>query len=75
VHIELHTSRFGIWLLVYNIEYFLNYTDYPWFQNAKLSDVYEVELLHETHLHWPTLDVDLEIESLENLEQYPLVYH
>jgi len=26
------------------------------------------------HLHWPSLDIDLEIDSLKNLEKYPLVF-
>ena len=30
------------------------------------------KLLHDHHLHWPELDVDLEIEVLEHPEQYPL---
>ncbi|WP_420886735.1 DUF2442 domain-containing protein [Candidatus Kuenenia stuttgartensis] len=28
----------------------------------------------DSHLHWPDLDIDLEIDSLENPEKYPLVY-
>jgi len=74
LNIELNTSIFGIWLLVNNIEYFLPYKDYPWFHDAKIFDIYQVELLHNTHLYWPTLDIDLDLESLDNLEQYPLIY-
>jgi hypothetical protein len=29
-------------------------------------------LIHGYHLHWPDLDVDLEIDNLENPEKYPL---
>lgn len=31
-------------------------------------------LISESHLHWPDLDVDLELDSLSDLERYPLVY-
>ncbi len=72
--VEIHTSSFGIWLLVNNIEYFLSFKEYPWFQQAKISDIYDVELLHKTHLHWPGLDVDLELQSLDSPEKYPLIY-
>ena len=72
--IELHTSPFGMWLLVYNTEYFLSYKDYPWFREAKISDIYDVEMLHKDHIYWPTLDVDLDLDSLVNPEKYPLVY-
>ena len=67
-------SRHGIWLLVKGQEYFLSYKDYPWFKDAKLSEIYRLQLLHGAHLHWPDLDVDLELESLRSREQYPLVY-
>jgi hypothetical protein len=73
--VEIKTSSFGIWLLVYDTEYFLSYKDYPWFEEAKISDIYHVELLHKTHLHWPMLDVDLDLDSIKNPEKYPLVYH
>lgn len=72
--IEINISGFGVWLLVNDMEYFLSYQDYPWFQKAKVSDVYNVELLHETHLHWPSIDVDLDLQSLDKPENYPLVY-
>lgn len=73
--IEIHASPFGMWLLVHNVEYFLAYKDYPWFQEAKISDIYNVRLLHETHLHWPTLDVDLDLDTVKDPEKYPLIYH
>lgn len=72
--IDIHTSPFGVWLLVRDTEYFLPYNEYPWFQDARISDVYDVQLLHKTHLYWPTLDVDLDLDSLNNPEKYPLTY-
>jgi hypothetical protein len=33
-----------------------------------------VQLLHKNHLYWPDLDVDLDIDSLEHPEDYPLVF-
>ena len=67
-------SRNGIWLFVQGQEYFLAYADYPWFKDAKLAEIYNLKLLHGTHLHWSDLDVDLELESLQQPEKYPLVY-
>jgi hypothetical protein len=67
-------SKHGIWLLVRGREYLLPFHDYPWFQDAKISDIYQVKLLHKSHLYWPNLDVDLELESLQNPENYPLQY-
>ncbi len=63
----------GIWVYVNSREYFRPYADYPWFKDAKVSEIIGVELLHGVHLHWPSLDVDLTVDSLENPEKYPLV--
>lgn len=65
-------TPFGIWLLVKNKEYFLSYSEYPYFENQTLKDIHNVQLLHGFHLYWPKLDVDLEIDNLENPEKYPL---
>ena len=62
----------GIWVYVAGREYFLPYADYPWFRDARVSDLVNVELLHGVHLHWPSLDVDLAVDSLEDPERYPL---
>jgi hypothetical protein len=64
----------GLWLLVNDREFFLPYDDFPWFKGASVKDAFAVQLEHGTHLRWPTLDVDLEVESLDRLEQYPLIY-
>jgi hypothetical protein len=67
-------DRFGLWILVQEKEYFLPYEHYPWFKNAKVDQILNVQLLHEDHLHWPELDVDLCLESLEQPDKYPLTY-
>jgi hypothetical protein len=67
-------SPHGLWLLVDGKEYLLPLDKFPWFRQSNLQDLFEVELLHGFHLHWPKLDIDLEVASLENPEQYPLVY-
>ncbi len=64
----------GIWLFVKEREYFLAYQDFPWFQDARVKDIYHLEFSAPHHLYWPDLDVDLELESLEHPERYPLTY-
>jgi hypothetical protein len=67
-------SKHGIWVLVDEREYFLPADEYPWFAQAKVAEVMDVQLLHGSHLRWPRLDVDLELDSLDYPEKYPLVY-
>jgi len=71
----LGLSRQGMWLLVGDKEFYLPFDLFPWFADARVRDVYKVELLHEDHLYWPELDVDLELASLLHPEGYPLIYH
>jgi hypothetical protein len=63
----------GFWLLVRGQEHFLPYDEYPWFREARVCDILGVTLVGEDHLHWPALDVDLSLESLEKPEAFPLV--
>ena len=65
-------TKFGVWLLVNSKEYYLNYRDYPYFQDKTAKAIKNIRLLHGYHLYWPQLDVDLEIDNLENPEKYPL---
>ena len=67
-----HISTKGIWLLVNGKEFFLPFREYPWFVKATIEQIHDVKLLHGIHLHWKKLDVDLEVGSLENPENYPL---
>ena len=62
----------GIWLFVKGKEYFLNFDVYPYFKDQTVKSIQNVKLLHGFHLHWPDLNVDLEIDNLENPEKYPL---
>ena len=64
----------GIWLLVSGAEYFLPYEEYPWFRDARVGEILNVELLHGSHIHWPALDVDLSLDSLKDPAGYPLKY-
>ena len=63
----------GIWLLLHDTEMFLPFEKFPWFRNASVGAIQNVELLNEDHLHWPDLDVDLHVESIEFPERFPLV--
>jgi len=70
----LNISNFGIWIFVNSKEYFLSYEQFPWFKEAKIKEIYNVVLLHESHLYWPDIDIDLHLESLEKPDKYPLIF-
>ena len=54
-------------------EYFLDFEDFPWFRQATLQQLFSVQLLHKNHLFWPELDVDLDLETIQHPEKYPLI--
>jgi hypothetical protein len=68
----LNVSAHGFWLWVTDREFFLPFAEFPWFREATIAQIARVELLHGTHLHWPELDVDLDVESLAHRERFPL---
>jgi hypothetical protein len=69
----LNVSPHGFWLLVGEREYFLGFDHFPWFRQATLEQLFKAELLHESHLYWPDLDVDLDLDRIEHPESYPLI--
>ena len=67
-------SPFGIWILVNGEEFFMSYKEYPVFENAPIKAVAILEVDSFGNLHWPELDVDIEVDSLRNPGGYPLIY-
>ena len=67
-------SPHGIWLSVRGKEHFLPYEEFPWFQEARLSEIHHVQLVHGRFLRWEDLDVELTLESIEHPDRYPLKY-
>ncbi|MGH2758977.1 MAG: DUF2442 domain-containing protein, partial [Actinomycetota bacterium] len=65
-------SAHGFWVLVDDRELFLPYDEFPWFKNATAAAILRVERPQPHHLHWPDLDVDLTLDSIQHPEKYPL---
>ena len=65
-------SQHGFWLLLDDRELFLPFKEFPWFKRATVEAIVRVERPAPGHLHWPDLDVDLAVESIEHPERYPL---
>jgi len=66
-------SPHGFWLLVQDREVFASFKNFPWFRDASIDELTNVELPSPHHLYWPALDVDLAVDSLDRPERYPLV--
>ena len=68
-----HIDKQGIWLLIGEKESFLSFENFPWFRNASVAAIHNVEFLNARFLRWPNLDIDLAVESIEHPERFPLV--
>jgi len=63
----------GFWLFVDERELFVSFKEFPWFREASVREITNVQLPSPHHLYWPELDIDLAVESIEHPEKYPLV--
>ena len=52
---------------------FLPFEKFPWFREAPISQVTNVERSQPHHHYWPDLDIDLHIASIRNPERFPLM--
>jgi hypothetical protein len=68
-----NVSPHGFWLLLGSEELFVPFASFPWFRDATIAQITNVELPSARHLFWPELDVDLAVDSIRNPESFPLV--
>ena len=62
-------SRHGFWILLQDEELFLPFAEFPWFRDAPVGKILNLELPSPDHLYWP----DLAVESIRHPERFPLV--
>ncbi len=66
----LGSSAEGIAILIYGKEYFLRYTDFPWFEYCNAIELRDIAA-DRWGVYWNLLDIDLSIESIEHPERFP----
>ena len=67
-------TALGFWVFVDATEYFVPFGDYPEFQSATIAQIQAVKLVGPGQLHWPDLDMDVELDALVRPEAYPLKF-
>jgi len=65
-------SSHGVWILTGDRELFMPFQDFPWFKDASVGKILNVEEPYPGHFYWPDLDVDLTTEIIEHPERFPL---
>lgn len=73
VHVAHPDGEAKFWLLLGDEELLLPFSDFPWFRQATVDQLCDVERSTPNHLYWPQLDVDLSVESIRHPEHFPLI--
>lgn len=68
-----NVSPHGFWLFIGERELFVAFKEFPWFRDAAIAEITNIQLPSPHHLYWPDLDIDLAVESIEHPESYPLI--
>jgi len=68
-----HVSKHGFWLLLDAEELLVPFEYFPWFKNATIAQLSDVQWPAPDHLYWPQLDADLSVESIRNPSMFPLL--
>ena len=66
-------SKHCFWLLLGNEELAVAFKDFPWFKNATVEQITDVQWQTLDHLYWPALDIDLSVQSIRSPGSFPLV--
>jgi hypothetical protein len=67
-----NVSRHGLWLYTSAGEKFLSFEDFPWFRDAPIARIVNVEETSPGHYYWPDLDIDLTVDMIDRPQDYPL---
>jgi len=68
-----NVSKHCFWLLLGDEELAVPFAEFPWFKQATIEQLSDVQRPADDHLYWPQLDVDLSVESIRKPENFPLV--
>src|SRR6267142_6843263 len=58
-----NVSPHGFWLFVHQRELSVALQGFPWFREAAIREIANVQLPSPNHLYWPDLDIDLALDS------------
>jgi len=68
-----HVSKHGFWILLANEELLVPFDQFPWFRQATIEQISDVQWPTTDHLYWPGLDIDISVQSIRNPASFPLV--
>jgi Protein of unknown function (DUF2442) len=68
-----HVSNDDFLVLLGREELLVPFEHFPWFKQATIEQLSEVQWPSRDHLYWPALDADLSVESIRHPAAFPLL--
>lgn len=68
-----HISRNGFWLLLDDDAILVRFDDCPWFRDATIGALTDVEWPSPDRLYWPRLGMDLPMEMIRPSLELPTI--
>ena len=66
-----NVSVHGFWLYVADRELLVPFAQFPWFRDAAIGAIVNVQLPSPHHFYWPDLDIDLAVDSIRASGEIP----
>ena len=66
-------SKDGFWLSLDAEELAVPFAEFPWFRQATIEQLCDVQWPSPDHLYWPQLDIDLSVQSIRDPAAFPLL--
>lgn len=64
----------GIWVFIIDKEYYIPFEYFPMLKQIPVEKIFNFKFNYPDHLFWEEYDVDIELSSLNNHDNYPLIY-
>jgi hypothetical protein len=65
-------SAHCFWVFLGEEELPVSFSEFPWFRQATVEQISDVQRPTPDHLYWPQLDIDLSVESIRVPGAFPL---
>ncbi len=64
----------GIFIVINEAYYFMDFKIFPYFKNIPLADLFDLEIDDAGDIRWDKYDIDLCEEIIQNPEKYPVIH-
>jgi hypothetical protein len=67
-------TPFAVWVFDGKKEHAIPFSEFPCLGKASVEELMHPTLSHGFHLSWEKLDIDIDLRSLNHMEDYPLYF-